>query len=152
MGKLVVSIESDFQGTKYLYLMKTISRSAEYQAIQEGPSGPQSSAYKGISVRRASPGLQLSLLLLCHIQSIGLFKRLPLVPFALIIGWGLAAYIGGKQDANPFSSHLQIHLTLPFSFLFFHTWGKTFCLREQGLLTPFKAKTFSVFLRLPTRA
>lgn len=50
MGKLVFSIESDFQGNKYMYLMKTVSRSAEYQAIQEGPSGPQSSVYKGISV------------------------------------------------------------------------------------------------------
>lgn len=60
MGKLVFSIESDFQGNKYMYLMKTVSRSAEYQAIQEGPSGPQSSVYKGISVWRASSGLQLS--------------------------------------------------------------------------------------------
>lgn len=54
---------------------------------------------------------------------------------------GLAAHIDGKWDVATTDD-----LT-PLSILFHsHTRGKIFWLREPGLLTPFKAKTFSLFL------
>lgn len=60
---------------------------------------------KIISTQSVS-GLQ-PLLLLCQVQNTGTLKRRPLVWLLWWLGLRLAAHIGGKQAAGPFSSHLQ---------------------------------------------